>query len=250
MWKLIWKDSLHYDKSNTTTIIYFPMLYISFMNLFLIGKHSEYEYIFGLYFLCSFVILTIFPLKLAKGLYLCPLTETERKKYLVTACTLRLGMMMLLLGLILMVSRFFLEANNFILLLQFVCTGIIVLAAILLSLPSSSAADIARQQYYLAQKLPLPSKPKVRQEEGKAAIYSSLLLITALILACIGAILPMNDKEFNVLLWLYYIPSIIVSIVCLMVYFIKYFDRIITINANREGYHYLRKKKVGAFHAD
>jgi len=221
------------------------------MNLLLFEKHSEYDYIFGFSFLLVLATLTIFPLKLAKGLYLCPLTEAERKKYLMTACFLRLGMMMLLFGLILLVSRFFLEANNFILLLQFVHTGIILLGGILLSLfPGSYAMDMAKQKYYIAQNLPVPKKPKMGKDERKTAIYSNLLLITAIILAWVGVLLPMNDKEFNILQWLYYIPSFLVTIACMIVYFMKYFDEVITINANREVYRYLGKKKAGAFHAN
>lgn len=251
MWKLIWKDSLHYDRNNYSTIAFFPMIYVTYMNLFVLGNHSEYKYIFGICFFLILIILTIYPLKLAKGLYLCPLTEAERKKYLIVACFLRLGTMMLLLGLVLMVSQFFLEADNLILLLQFICAGIFILGAILISLlPGSYSADLAKQKYYITQNLPVPKKPKVGQEERKTTINSILLLLTVLILAFIGILLPMNDKKFNILLWLYYIPSFLVSVVCMIMYFMKCFDEVITINANREVYHYLRKKKAGAFHAD
>ena len=251
MWKLIWKDSLHYDMSNFSAISFYPMIYITYMNLFVLGKHSEYKSIFGILFFLILLILTIFPLKLAKGLYLCPLTEAERKKYLVIACFLRLGTMILLLGLVLMVSRFFLEADNLILLIQFICGGIFILGAILTSLlPGSNSADLAKQKFYIAQKLPVPKKQKVVPEELKTTIKSILLLLTVLILAFIGILLPMNAKEFNKLLWFYYIPSFLVSVVCMLVYFIKYFDEGITFNANREVYQNLRKKKAGAFHAD
>lgn len=251
MLKLIWKDSLHYDRSNYPALALSPIIYFNFMNLFLLGDHSEYKYIFCFCFFLILAMLTIYPLKLAKGLYLCPLTEAERKKYLMTACFLRLGTMMFLLGLIFIGSRFFLDADNLILLLQFICTGIFILGAILISLYSGSySADMAKQQYYIAQKLPVPKKQKVVQEERKTTLNSMILLITVLILTFLGILLPMNDKEFNILLWLYYIPSFLVSFICMMVYFMKYFDEVITINANREGYHYLRKKKVGAFHAD
>ena len=251
MWKLIWKDSLHYDRSNYSISALTPILYANFLNWILLGDHYVYKYIFGIYFFLFFLTLAIYPLRLAKGLYLCPLTEAERKRYLMAACFLRLGTMMLLLGLILMVSRFFLEADNLILLLQFICMGIIILGAILLSVsPDSYSADLAKQQYYIAQKLPVPKKPKVGQEERKTVIYSILLLLTVLILALIGVLLPIKDNEFNKQLWLYYIPSFLISVVCMLVYFMKYFDEVITINANREVYHYLRKKKAGVFHAD
>jgi hypothetical protein len=159
--------------------------------------------------------------------------------------------MMLLFGLILMVSRLFLEVNSFILLIQFIYTGFILLGSILLSLlPSYYASDIAIQKYYFSKNLPVPVKPKMEKEERKTTIHSNILLITTIILAWIGVLLPMNDKEFNMLLWLYYIPSFLVSSACIVVFFMKYFDEVITFNANHEMYHYIGKKKAGTFHAD
>lgn len=96
---------------------------------------------------------------------------------------------------------------------------------------------------------PLPQREKMKNKEKKIAIYSSLLLIIPLILGVIGILLPINKKELNSYLWFYYIPSIIISAICILIYFRKYFDEVIAISTNHDIFHYI-KKKAGAFHAD
>ena len=49
-----------------------------------------------------------------------PSTEEDRK-YIITACYMRFGILMLIYGIVLLVSRFLLEASNLILFLQYVC---------------------------------------------------------------------------------------------------------------------------------
>lgn len=249
MWRLVWKDSFHLNKNNASSMIYTPM-YLCYFNLFVLGDHSAYEYVFSICFLCFLVMMALFPIKLAKGLFLCPLTEVDRNKFFYTACLLRFGFMTALLGLTLFVSRFFLKANSLILVLQFICSVVIILVGILLCINTgSSATNLAVRQYYITQKLPVPVQP-MKKSDRRANLYSNLMLAGILILGTIGVLLHMDDMVFNRLLWLYYIPAMIVSIVLFTTYFTKYFMTIVAINVNREVFDYSPNKKVGAFDAD
>lgn len=251
VWKLIWKDSLRFDRSINSSVTLLPLVYSTYMNMFLLrSDNSFYEFVFGIYFLIVLVVSTVFPVKLARGLYLCPLTEGERKKYLVTACYLRVGVMMSLLGVFLIVSKLFLEADYRILLMQFIWMTIVILGIVYLCLLSgTNSLEMARQRYYTAQNITAPKILKESRLEQKTVVYSNLLLIIALVLGILGVILPMRYKEINIYLWIYYISSFTVSVVCIIVYLRKYFDEIITFSANRESFYY-QKKRTGGFHAD
>lgn len=249
MLKLIWKDSLHFDRSAFFTS--YNILIIFYINLFInFGSRSAHHIILGMFYIIVIILFTFFPIKLAKGLYLCPLTEEDRKKYIITACYMRFGILMLIYGIVLLVSRFLLEASNLILFLQYVCGGIIILILALLCIhPGSNSMDNAMELYYSVRKIPLHIKPKIKKLNKKIANYSMLLLIIAVILATVGVLLIIDKKEFNPYLWFYYIPAFIVTFNCLLIYYRKYLNEIITFNANQEIYHYL-KKKAGVFRAD
>ncbi|HKL98648.1 MAG TPA: hypothetical protein VJZ06_01915 [Mobilitalea sp.] len=253
MWKLIWKDSFHRDRESITIMPYYLIIYLNFFNIFSFGNPSEYEIVFLLYFIFVLTIMTIFPIKLAKGLYLCPLSEGERKRYLVIACSIRLTMFMSLFGLILIGSRFFLEADNQVLLLQFCCSEIITLGVVLSSLILGSISSAAaRQRYYATKNIPAPQKSKQKQKEQKGETCAVLYMTASLLLALVGVILPMNTKIIKPQLWLYCLPTLIISCICMIVYIKKYLDKylimVTTLNANSEV-HYLRKKKAGVYNA-
>ena len=253
MWKLIWKDSFHRDRESLIIMPYLVIIYLNLFNIITNGLFSGYKVIFILYFMFVLAIMTSFPIKLAKGLYLCPLSEVERKRYLVTACFMRLTMFMLLFGIILIGSRFFLEADNLALIIQFCCLGIIILGVVLSSLIYGSLSSAAaRQRYYATQNIPVPQKPKPKQKGRKGKFYGDLYMTASLVLALVGVILPMNTKILKPQLWLYCVPALIISCICMIIYFKKYLDKylieVTTLNANREVYH-LRKKKAGVYDA-
>ena len=70
--KLIWKDSLHFDRSAFFTS--YNILIIFYINLFInFGSRSAHHIILGMFYIIVIILFTFFPIKLAKGLYLCPL---------------------------------------------------------------------------------------------------------------------------------------------------------------------------------
>jgi len=203
-----------------------------------------------MFFFIVIILFAFFPIKLAKGLYLCPLTEKDRKKYLLTASYMRFGILMFIYGIVLFVSRMFIEASNIILLLQYMSGGLVIFIMILLNIhPGVGSIETAVQTYYSVHKLPVTIKPKIEKLNKRTAKLSIALLIAVFILGAAGLFLPMNKKELNPYLWFYYIPAFICSFICILIYCRKYLNETITIYANQEIYYY-PKMKAGVFHAD
>lgn len=249
MLKLILKDSLHFDKNTFISTSAVPMLFYIYMyNIFL--SRSAYRAVIGLFYIIVFVLYTLFPIKLAKGLYLCPLTEDDRKKYLLTAGYMRFAVVMILYGIVLLVSGFILETGYIILLIQYVFGGIVLCAITLLYVhPGVHSTETAMQTFYSANKIPVNIRPKFKKLNKKTSGISLSLLIIVLILGTIGVMLPINKNKLNPYMWFYFIPSFICSVICIFIYYKKYMNEVLTIYANQEVYHYL-KKKAGIFHAD
>lgn len=248
MLKLILKDSLHFDKDNIFASSNMPLLY--FIYLFNFASRSSKQFVFWIFYVMVILLFTLFPIRVAKGLYLCPLTENDRKKYLMISVYFRFGLLMLLYGVILIIAWMLYKTSGLILLLQYIYGGIIIFALSLIGIhPGINSIETAMQVYYQTQKIPINIKPKLKKLERKTAVSSMLILITILALGSVGLLLLLDKKVLNPYLWLYYIPSFICCLICIFIYYRKYINEVTTICVNREIYTYL-KKKAGVFHAD
>lgn len=166
------------------------------------------------------------------------------------ACYIRFGMLLFMYEIVLFVSGIFLKVDIITLLLQSVFGGLIIFTMTLLYIhPNVYSMETAMQTYYSARKIPIHIRPRLMKLNKKTAGLSVTLLIVVLVLGMVGIILPPDRKELNPILWFYYIPAFICSVICIIIYYKKYLDVVITFYANQENYHYL-KKKAGAFHAD
>lgn len=250
MFKLIWKDSLHFDKNAFLTSSYIPLIYYMNIAIFNLNRSSTNQNIISLFYLITIMLYTFFPIKLAKGLYLCPLTEEDRKKYLLTANYLRFGIIMFIYAAVLIVMRILLKTNSIILLLQYLFGGFIFISLGFLFIhPGTGSVESAMQIYYSAQKIPVNIKPKIKKMEKKKAVLSLMLLIIPLVLGITSLLLLGSKNQINPWMLFYYIPSCICSLICIIFFYIKFLDEVLTFSVNRESYHYL-KKKAGVFHAD
>lgn len=247
MWKLIWKDSLHINKSNVFTKIYFPIYYyFLYMNfIFTLENVSVFHYISVISLMAITISLGLFPIKLAKGLYLCPLTEKDRKKYLKLSCLLRFVTLMTLLALILLVFSFFIDYDSLLLVYQYIFSVLFTLSTILMFVSDNNSG---------IQNLQTANKTKVKADNNHVKNASSFLLISIMILSTLGVCLPVffksNDHGLNFIKCLYNIPSIIICLIFFVIYFVKYFDKILSIKANCEVFTYSPNKKAGVFNAD
>lgn len=245
MWKLIWKDSFHLNKTNNILKTYFP-IYILFFNnfIYIIKDTSWYDIVFVIYLIVMLLGLAIFPISLARGLYLCPLTDYERIKYLKSACYLRIITMMSLLGIVLILMSFFIDTNNSFILVRYVYAGFFSLSGIALSVHDGNGGIQNPQD---------ANNAKVKDENDRLKTHSTILSLIIFILSVIGIYLPMfikSDKVLNLMKWLYNLPAITISITLLMIYIVKYFNKSLSIKANCEAFTYLPKKKVGVFGGD
>jgi hypothetical protein len=193
-------------------------------------------------------LVVLSPIRLAKGLYLCPLSEKDRVNYLKMACYFRLAIFEALLAAILIIIRQVYQVESMKLLLAFLCLSGVFLTLLLLS--GFYNPETAKQQYYIANKLTVPKKISSSKEKYKKASIGIYLLIITFILSLIGMLLSFSKQPFNLVWLFYYIPTTAIGTLCMLIYFIKYFNDFITINANYEAYYNVRKKKVGVFHAD
>jgi len=249
VWKIIWRDSLRYDGSAFYMSSIIPLLcYINIFNF--VNSKSIHQLIVRMFFIAVVLLFIFFPIRLAKGLYLCPLTEKDRKKYLMTACYIRFGILMLLYTIVMIFLRIFFEVNIIVLLLQYVFGGIVIFTITLLYLhPGIYSAESAMQTYYSVRKTPIHIKPKLKKLNKKTAKRSITLLIIAMVFGAVGLFLSMSKYELNPFLWFFYIPDLLCLAICLIVYYKKYLNEVIAFYANQEFYHYM-KKEAGVFHAD
>lgn len=249
MWKLILKNSLHLDNKTFYTPSTIPLLY--FINLFnIISRQSSNQVIILVFYLVLIIIYALFPIKLAKGLYLCPLTEDDRKKYLMTAAYMRFGILMLIYGILLLINRVIYQPSIIILVLQYIFGSLLIFTITLLYIhPGIYSVDTAMQTYSALKKMPVNSKPKAIKVSRKTAGKSIALLIAVTLVCTVALFLPGSKKELNPYLWYYYIPAFICSVSCIVIYYKKYLDELISLFANQELYQYM-KKKAGVFHAD
>ena len=247
MWRLMISDSFHLNNATTTSTFY--IIYFNFyINIVLRISDSEYKIIIMTLSLILLASMLLSPIRLAKGLYLCPLTENDRKKYLKMMCLSRFIFMELLYGFVLLAIKQIYHIDTIKLILIFICISFMLLTLLLMT--GFYDPRFAKQQYYLMNKLPIPKDIKITKETSRTPIAGIYLLITTLILSSIGVFLAFLDYPFDLRWLFYYIPCILVSVICMLIYFIRYFDIFITINANHEVYSYTRRKKAGAFHAD
>ena len=247
MWRLMISDSFHLRNANPTSYIY--LIYFNiYLNLIIHISNSGYQQIVLIFSILMLLSLFVSPIQLAKGLYLCPLTEKDRKDYLKTICITRFILMEFLLVLIIIIIRHLYQVETIKLTLIFVCYSYVILTLLFLS--GFYNPQYAKQQYYIANKLPIPKELKLSRENSRNPIVGIYMLITILVLSSIGMFLAFLGYSFDIRWLFYYIPALLVSTISMLIYFIRYFDIFITINANHEVYSYTRKKKVGAFHAD
>lgn len=245
MWKLIWKDSFHINESIVFTKLYFP-IYLLYVNFIIKLKDaSAFHYVFVVCLIAITISLGIFPIKLAKGLYLCPLTENERKRYLKLSCLLRFVTIMLLFALILIILLFFIDYDKLSLAYQYVFSGFFTLSGILAFISDNNTG---RQSPQAA------NKAKVKTESDNIKNITLFLLISILILSTLGVYLPVffigNPHSLRIIKWLYNIPSIIICLIFFTVYFVKYFNKVLSIKANCEVFTYSPNKKAGVLNAD
>lgn len=247
MLRLMIADSFHPDFGTPQSLFY--LIYFIFYSNFVIG-FTDSGYDFAISFLLLFMLfsLAISPIRLAKGLHLCPLTETDRKNYLKLLYGFRLAIFEVMFIILLIVFRLLYHFEFIKLLLTFICiTGVLVTSLLLTGFYNPRSV---KQQYYIANKLPVPKELKSGSNIYRTSSVGIYMLIIALVLCCIGVFLTFISQAFDLRWLFYYVPAIIISSICMLIYFIKYFDIFITINANHEVYSYTRKKKAGVFYAD
>lgn|GEM_PF-1281004 len=254
MWKVVWKDSLRFEGNAIFTSPYVPILHYLYLYNIMYSR-SVLQAIIWIFFYIVFFSLTFFPVRLAKGMYLCPLTTDDRKKYIMTACYLRFGMLTTLYGLVLVISGIFLEVNNINIFLKFISGSFMIFYLVIFSIGIfSDPMETAKRRYYTKHKLPYPSKaaaknPAVNEQGKKTEIVSAVIMGTAILPGFIGVMLPINKTAFNPYYLFYYIPSFIVSFICSIIFYVKYMDGIINASANREIFE-AKNVKAGVFHAD
>ncbi len=241
MWKLIITDSFHFNQ-----IGYNVNIYILYLNFCVLMQNMTHGY--TIFFLILGMLSLLSPIHIAKGLYLCPLTENDRKKYLKSACLLRFVFHEVVLIVIMALLELFHQLEFRVLFLIFICVSVEFLALLLLT--GFYNPEAVKKQYYIMNKLTPPTKKLPLNEKYQTPLNGIYLLTIALIFSCIGMVLPAFLGSYDVRWLLYYIPAFLICFLCMLFYFLRYFDLFITINANQEMYSYLRKKKVGAFHAD
>lgn len=245
MWRLMIADAFHWNSESLSMSLYYILYFNLFFNM--INRSSNIGCIaIFLFFVFLSLSLLFFPIRLAKGLYLCPLTETDRINYLKKTCFFRFFAYEFLLILILLILRYTYHLQYVQLLLFFLCSTGMILD--LLFLAGFYNPLSAKKLYYTANKLPVPEVLKSMEETNRTPLTGTILLILTLILCCIGITLPFNNQHFDYRWLYYYVPALLLSAICLILYFIKFFPVFITINANHEVYSY--RKKAGVFHAD
>ncbi|MGB4658113.1 MAG: hypothetical protein WBI07_02910 [Mobilitalea sp.] len=247
MWRLMIYDSFHLNNASPASSFY--LIYFSiYINFILNMTNSGYARILTVISLIMFVFQFLSPIRLAKGLYLCPLTEKERKNYLKMMCFSRFFLMEAVYAFLLIIIRRIYHVEVIKLIILFMCMAYVLLTILLLS--GFYNPQVVKQQYYITNKLPVPNELKITKEKSRTPITGIYLLSIALVLSIIGTVLAFLDQSFDIRWLFYYIPALLISTICISFYFMRYFDIFITINANHEIYSYTRKKKVGAFHAD
>lgn len=247
MLRLMIADSFHPDIATPQSLFY--IIWFSFYTNFVIRiADSGYGFAISLLLLFMLLSLAISPIRLAKGLYLCPLTEEDRKNYLKLLYVFRLTVFEVIIIILLIICRLIYHFELLKLLITFLSfTGVLITSVLLTGFYNPR---IAKQQYYIANKLPVPQELKNYRDASRTPSTGTYMLILALVLCCFGMFLSFRGQAFDLRWLFYYIPALIISIVCLLVYFTRYFDLFITINANHEVYSYTRKKKAGVFYAD
>jgi len=226
-----------------------PLLYYIYLNN-LVFSRSAQGAVIGIYFYIVIISLTFFPIRLAKGMYLCPLTKDDRKKYIMAACYIRFVMLMLLYGLVLIVSGIFLDVSYMNLLLQFISGGLIIFFLVISSIDIfGDPMEMARRRYYAKQKIPYPQKSVTNKVNNKPGYGCAIIIGIVVLSGVIGVMILMNKTEFKPYYLFYHIPSYIVSLICVIIFYKKYMDQIITASANREVFT-AKKMKAGVFHAD
>lgn len=247
MWKLIIADSFHFNKISFQTNFYFLGASIYF-NTLIQAKASIYTIILLVLLLSLMISMMLSPIRIAKGLYLCPLTERDRKRYLKAACFFHYIFYEVVFAVILIFTSLVYHFNLRVLLFIFICISVVYLTILLLT--GFYNPEMVKKQYFIVNKLPLPSKKQTAEGKYETPLKGIYLLVTALILSSIGLLLPGFVKSYQDWWLLYYIPAFFLCFTCILLYFRRYFDLFITINANYEMYSYAGKKKAGVFHAD
>lgn len=69
VWKIIWKDSLKFDGKMQNVSQLLPMIFVMDLIMYLKSTH---QLIICLFYMMTILLFAFFPIKLAKGLYLCP----------------------------------------------------------------------------------------------------------------------------------------------------------------------------------
>lgn len=247
MWRLMIADTFHWDNATFSTPIYYILYFNIYFNMVIRQANSRYDAII-IFMLFVSLSLVFFPIRLARGLYLCPLTEKDRINYLKKICFFRFTIYECIMILILLIISQIYHFQIIQLLLVFLCcTGMIL---DMLFLGGFYNPVVAKKNYYIMNKLPVPKKLNSMEETNRTPLTGTILLILTLILCCVGIILPVGEQNFDYRWLYYYIPALSISTICLIIYFIRFFNLFITICANQEVYSYTHRKKAGVFHAD
>ena len=247
MWKLIIADSFHINRTGFHEGNQF-ILFSIYFNVIIRMNDSYYMIILSLLLLFLMSYMFLAPIRVAKGLYLCPLTENDRKKYLKMVCFIRFVIHEAMLGVILILLRLVYQFEFRMLLLIFLSISIEYMTILLLG--GFYNPDMVKRQYFFRNKLPIPKKYNHCINQYKTPRIGFCLLIIAFILSCIGTFLPGFIDSYDDRWLFYYVPALSICFICLFFYFLQYFDLLITVNANHEMYSYTHKKKAGVFHAD
>ncbi len=246
MWKLLVADTFHlrnYNAQNT----YGFFLIIMYMNLFLQFGKNQYFVFFAGIFILSVLVFLLPPIRIAKGLYLCPLTEQDRKKYLKLSWFTRLIFIETILVLLLFLLYFLKTFDLYALILLFLTTSLLFMTTLLLT--GFYNPEVVKKQYYLHNKLPVPTNRPL-PEKSRIPKNGIILLGIVLVLSIIGLFILVLSAPVTYLWLFYYIPSFLLSFILLLLYFTRYFDLFLTINANYEMYSYAGRRKAGVYHTD
>lgn len=242
MWKLILADSFHLNHTSYQTSLtsICMSIYISFLYQ---SWDSRYRTIMLILYILLILSFMISPIRITKGLYLCPLTEKDRKRYLKLAFLFRYICYELLFAVVMISAVFIKQYDYRILLLIYISISIVFLMTLLLS--GFYNPEIVKRQYLIMNKLPVPIEKQPSSKKKQSSQNGVYLLVITMFISIIALFIPVSKDLYDNRWLFFYIPAYILCFLCLQLYFSRHFDSFITINANYEIYSFTHKKKAG-----